>query len=336
MENNRGKILIVDDEAFIRKLLLQKLTKESYDCEEADGTDSALQKIKANTSDLVISDIIMPEKSGMELLSQIKSNYPDMAVIMATAVTEMNTAIECLKKGADDYVCKPFDLEQVKSSVQRALEKRKLQLTLKKYQCRLEETIENQTREIRKLSLGAIESLVTALEAKDKYTAGHSRRVTDISLAIGKEMRLSDTELEDIRWGSLLHDVGKIAVSQMILNKPGDLDKDEYEHVMIHAHIGAGIVKPVVNENVVRIVEHHHDHYDGSGLNQNLSGLTIPLGARILAVADAFDAMTSERPYRQSLSIDYSLEEIRKHCGSQFDPEIAAIFLKLFSPKSNS
>jgi putative two-component system response regulator len=333
MEGAKGKILIVDDEAFIRKLLRQKLAKEFYECDEADSADNALIKIKANTSDLVISDIIMPEKSGIELLYQIKSTYPDTAVIMATAVTEMNTAVECLKKGADDYVCKPFDLEQVSSSVQRALEKRKLQLTLKEYQNRLEEKIENQTQAIRKLSLGAIEALVIALEAKDKYTAGHSRRVTDISIAICQEMKLSGPELEDIRWGSLLHDVGKIAVNQMILNKPGDLNKEEYEHVMIHAHVGAGIVKPVVNDNVVQIIEHHHDHYDGSGLNQDLAGKSIPLGARILAVADAFDAMTSERPYRQALSVEYSLEEIRKHSGLQFDPEIAAVFLRLHNPR---
>jgi putative two-component system response regulator len=332
MESSRGKILIVDDEAFIRKLLCQKLAKEFYECDEADSANNALQKITSSNRDLVISDIIMPEKSGIELLNQIKSSYPDIAVIMATAVSEMNTAIECLKKGADDYVCKPFDLEQVKSSVQKALEKRKLQLTLKDYQNRLVEKIETQTKEIRKLSLGAIESLVIALEAKDKYTAGHSRRVTDISVAIGKEMNLSEAELEDVRWGSLLHDVGKIAVSQMILNKPGELNKDEYEHIMIHAYVGAGIVKPVVNDNVVRIVEHHHDHYDGSGLNQNVSGKSVPLGARILAVADAFDAMTSERPYRQALSKEYSLEQIRKNTGSQFDPEISEIFLKLIAP----
>jgi putative two-component system response regulator len=331
MEGTKGKILVVDDEAFIRKLLHQKLAKEFYDCDEADSADNALNKMKADNRDLVISDIIMPEKSGIELLNQIKCTYPDTAVIMATAVTEMNTAIECLKKGADDYVCKPFDLEQVSSSVQKALEKRKLQMTLKEYQSRLKEKIENQTKEIRKLSLGAIEALVIALEAKDKYTAGHSRRVTDISMVIGQEMKLSAPELEDIRWGSLLHDVGKIAVNQMILNKPGDLNKEEYEHVMVHAYVGAGIVRPVVNDNVVRIVEHHHDHYDGSGLNQNISGKSISLGARILAVADAFDAMTSERPYRQALSIEYSLEEIRKHSGSQFDPEIAALFLKLYS-----
>jgi putative two-component system response regulator len=335
MEGTKGKILIVDDEAFIRRLLHQKLAKEFYDCDEADSADNALKTIQAGNRDLVISDIIMPEKSGIELLHQIKSTYPDIAVIMATAVTEMNTAIECLKKGADDYICKPFDLEQVTSSVQRALEKRKLQITLKEYQSRLEEKIENQTQEIRKLSLGAIEALVIALEAKDKYTAGHSRRVTAITMAIGQEMKLSDAELEDIRWGSLLHDVGKIAVNQMILNKPGDLNKEEYEHVMVHAYVGAGIVKPVVNENVVRIVEHHHDHYDGSGLNQNLSGQTIPLGARILAVADAFDAMTSERPYRQALSVESSLEEIHRHSSSQFDPEITAIFLKLYSPQKD-
>lgn len=333
MEAVKERILVVDDEVFIRKLLLRKLIKEGYECEEAESADEALKKLDTRLCDLVISDIRMPDKSGMELLNELKLNYPDISVIMATAVSEMNMAIQCLKQGADDYICKPFDLDQVKISVQRSLEKRKLQVTIKEYQSHLEEKIEQQTVEIRKLSLGAIESLVIALESKDQYTAGHSRRVTEISIAIAKEMALSDKQLDDVRWGSLLHDVGKIAVNQLIQNKPGNLSKEEYEHIMIHAQVGAGIVRPVVNDEVVLIVGHHHDHFDGKGLNQVLYGKDIPLGARILALADAYDAMTSDRPYRLALSVEKSLAEIRRCSGSQFDPDVIAAFLRVRSPK---
>jgi putative two-component system response regulator len=329
MEDQKATILIVDDELVIRKLLRQKLTREGYCCREADSVDGAMKKLEDGLSELIISDIMMPEKTGIELLAEVKARYPDISFIMATAVAEMSIAIQCLKDGADDYICKPFDLNQVLVSVQRCLEKRSLQLSMKDHQHLLEDKVEWQTTEIRKISLGAIEALVYALEAKDKYTAGHSRRVTNVSVAIGKAFGLADEDIEDLRWGSLLHDVGKIAVSQMVQNKPDRLTKEEYEHIMIHAHVGAGIVKPVVNERVVEIVEHHHDHFDGGGIHQTVRGTDIPLGARILAVADAFDAMTSNRPYRLGMPVEDALKETVRCSGSQFDPQVVTAFLEL-------
>jgi putative nucleotidyltransferase with HDIG domain len=247
---------------------------------------------------------------------------------MATAIAETSVVIECMKQGADDYICKPFDLDEVALSVDRTLEKRRLQLKIKEYQHDLEEEVGQQTAETRKLFLGAIEALVLALEAKDKYTGGHSRRVTESALAIGSELGLSTNDMEDLRWGSLLHDVGKMAVDQLIQNKPGSLTHDEYEHIMIHAHVGAGIVKPVVNDRVVEMIEHHHDHYDGSGLYQVVAGEDIPLGVRILAVADAFDAMTSARPYRSAMPRKQALDELRRCTGTQFDLVVVTAFLK--------
>jgi putative two-component system response regulator len=326
--NQQDSVLVIDDEAVIRRLLCQKLISEGYPCQEAATAEEFFEKLKNNQVGLVILDIKMPGKSGIELLPEIKAAYPDTAVIMATAVTELSVAIQCIKKGADDYICKPFNLDEVSLSVKSALEKRQLQLKIREYQHHLEEKIEEQTREIRKIFLGAIEALVFALEAKDRYTAGHSRRVTDIAVAIGKELNLSATEMEDLRWGSLLHDVGKIAVDQLIQNKPGKLTREEYEHIMIHAQVGAGIVRPVANERVVEMIEHHHDHFDGTGLHQVVKGNEIPLPARILAVADAFDAMTSERPYRLAMSRKEALDEIKRCNGTQFDPIIVAAFFK--------
>jgi putative two-component system response regulator len=329
MEGQPANILIVDDEPIIRRLLCHKLTKEGYQCHEADSAAAALNKLGDNAAELMISDIMMPGKSGLELLEEVKFKYPDISVIMATAVAELNIAIRCLKEGADDYISKPFDLTQVSFSVQRCLEKRRLQLIIKDHRQLMEGKVQSQTTEIRNIFLGAIEALVYALEAKDKYTAGHSRRVTNISVAIGRELGLSPGDIEDLRWGSLLHDIGKIAVSPIIQNKPDRLTKAEYEQMMIHANVGAGIVKPVVNGRVVEIVEHHHDHYDGSGLNQTAAGIVIPRGARILAIADAFDAMISDRPYRIGMPVDEALKELTRYTGSQFDPEMIAAFLKI-------
>jgi putative two-component system response regulator len=328
MLDQQETLLIVDDEAAIRRVLFQKLSREGYQCEEADAAEQVLNTLATSPIALVILDIKMPGKSGIELLPEIKSGYPDTEVIMATAVTDVNVAIQCLKQGANDYLCKPFNLEEVSLAVQRALEKRRLKLEIREYQQFLEGKVEEQTGEIRKLFLGAIEALVSALEAKDKYTGGHSRRVTEIALAIGNELGLSAQDMEDLRWGSLLHDVGKIAIDQLIQNKPGKLTREEYEHIMTHTRIGADIVRPVVNGKIVEIIEHHHDRYDGSGLHQVIAGNDIPLGARILAVADALDAMTSDRPYRSAMSITEAIDGIKRCSGTQFDPDVITAFLK--------
>jgi putative nucleotidyltransferase with HDIG domain len=324
----RETLLIVDDEAAIRKLLHLKLSREGYQCDEADNAEQALNMLETSPIALVILDIKMPGKSGIDFLPEIKSGFPDTAVIMATAVNDIDVAIQCLKRGADDYICKPFNLEEISLAVQRALEKRRLQLELREYQQFLEEKVEEQMIETRKLFLGAIEALVSALEAKDKYTGGHSRRVTEIALALGKELGLSTRDMEDLRWGSLLHDVGKIAIHQVIQNKPGSLTREEYEHIMTHAQIGAHIVRPVVNGKIVEMIERHHDHYDGTGLHQVIVGSDIPLGARILAVADAFDAMISDRPYRAAMSVTEAIDEIKRCADTQFDPVVVTAFLK--------
>jgi putative two-component system response regulator len=327
MASQQETLLVVDDEAPIRKLLCSKLSGEGYRCEQADGAEHALIMLATSTIALAVLDVKMPGKSGIELLPEIKAEYPDTAVIMATAVNDISIAIECLKKGADDYICKPFNLEELSLSVKRALEKRHLQLEIREYQQYLEERIEEQTAEIKKLFLGAIEALVSALEAKDKYTGGHSRRVNEISLALGNELSLSAQDIEDLRWGSLLHDIGKIAVDPLVQNKPGKLTPQEYEHIMTHVQVGVEIVRPLVSGKIAEMIEHHHDRYDGGGLHQVIIGDAIPLGARILAVADAFDAMMSDRPYRSAMSITDIVEEIKRCAGTQFDPLIVAAFL---------
>jgi len=332
MVTQKQRILIVDDEAAIRKLLSQKLSKEGYDCEEADDAVHVLKKLGSKTTELVILDLRMPGKSGIYLLPEIKAEYPDIAVIVVTAVAETSVAIQCMKLGADDYICKPFDLGDIALSVERTLKKRRLQREIKERYQSLEEQAGGQSQEIRGLFLGAIKALIFSLEAKDKYIAGHSCRVTEIALAIGRELALPEDDMEDLQWGSLLHDVGKIAVDQLILNKPARLTPGEYEHIMVHAQVGAGIVKPVVNEKVVAIIEHHHDRYDGSGLHQIVAGTEIPTGARILAVADAFDAMTSDRPYRKAMYDDAAYAELERCKGTQFDPRAVEVFLKIGKP----
>ncbi len=215
-------------------------------------------------------------------------------------------------------------------TLQRLLFKSTLALQQQAQQLKLEidERLKAE-KELRALSFGAIESLVFALEAKDKYSAGHSRRVTSIAIAIGEKMGLSAEDLEDLRCGSLLHDVGKIAVDQIIQNKASKLTSDEYQHVMIHSGAGAGIVRPIVNSKVVELIEHHHDYYNGGSLHQISTRKDIPLGARIIALADAFDAMTSDRPYRMAMSFTEAIKEIQDYAGTQFDPIVVKTFLEI-------
>ena len=321
-------LLVVDDEDGLRRVLHITLSREGYRCEQANDAEQTLHVLESIPVALVLLDIMMPGKSGIELLPEIKEAHPDTAVIMATAVNDIDIAVQCLKQGADDYICKPFNLDDVSLTVQRTLRKRRLQLEIRQYQQFLEEKVEEQMVGMRRLFLGAIEALVSALESKDEYTAGHSRRVSETALAVGKELGLSTQDIEDLRWGSLLHDIGKIAIDEAIQNKPGSLTPEEYEHVMTHAHVGATIVGPVVNGRITDIIEHHHDHYDGTGLHQVTAGKDIPLGARILALADTFDAMTSDRSYRPAMSRKEALDEIKRCMGTQFDPVVANVFLQ--------
>lgn len=330
MTKGNGSILIVDDEKDIRKLLHQRLKIEGYRCEEAGNTDQALDRMQAEPVDLVLLDIKMRSKSGMEVLPEIRELYPDTAVIMVTVIHDIDTAIESIRLGAYDYITKPFNLDVVVNSVRRAIEKRQLELELQDYRQHLERRVEEQAKEIHERFLGTMQSLVFALEAKDSYTAGHSQRVSEIALAIGRKLTLNDDELEDLRWGSLLHDIGKIALGQSILNKRAKLTAAEYQHVMTHTVVGASLLQPVVrNKRITEIIEHHHTHYNGSGLHQKIRGEDIPLLARIVAVADAYDAMTSVRPYRAALPRKEALAEIRREIGRQFDPLVANAFLEM-------
>ena len=322
-------ILVVDDEVLIRKLLHQKLSAEGYQCQEAEGAVQALDKLRNNAIGLVILDIKMPGKPGMELLPEIRAMYPDVAVIMATAIADTNIAIQCMKQGAYDYITKPFNLEEVTLSVDRTLGKRRLELENRDYQQRLEQKVEAQARRIRASFISAVTSLVYALEAKDRYTSGHSQRVSDMAVDTAKELGLPQDSIEKIRLAGLIHDIGKIGVRESILSKPSGLTEEEFQNVRCHPELGEHILTPIVDdEEILMMVRHHHERFDGTGYPDGLKAESVPLGARILAVADTYDAMTSERSYREAMNVETAFAEIEQGKGTQFDPSVADAFLR--------
>ena len=308
---------------------MAKLVNAGYRCVEAGDAEQAMDKLNTEPVSLVFLDVKMPGKSGIELLPEIKTRFPDTAVVMATAVADVSTAIACMQHGAYDYITKPFDLEDMVHSARRALEKRRLEIENREYQVHLQDKVAEQAGRIRASFFNAIRALNNALEARDKYTSGHSQRVTDLAAAITRRMGLSPEAIDTIVLAGMVHDIGKIGISEAILNKPAALTDVEFREIKKHPEIGERILSPVAaDEEILKFVRNHHEHFDGSGYPDGLAGEKIPLGARILAVADAFEAMISERPYRKALSPDAAFAEIERCKGTQFDPKIAEIMIK--------
>ena len=328
MRKKGAQLLVVDDEATIREVLQRTLESEGYKCLTAKDAIEALAEIGRNNIDLVLSDIMMPGMSGVDLLKEIQLRSQDTAVILVTAVSDAQTAIDAMKMGASDYVTKPFNLVEVMMSVDRALEKRALVLSNRDYRERLEQRVEEQTEEIRVTFLGAVKALAEALEAKDPYTHGHSRRVTEIAVMMARELGLPTEEQDRIRLAGLVHDIGKIGVPEEILHKPGKLTDEEFASIREHPSVGVRILRPIIrDQEVLAIVRHHHERFEGGGYPDGIAGEEIPMGSRLMAVADAFDAMTSIRPYRLPLKSEEARLQLRGNSGTQFDPEVVSLFL---------
>jgi putative two-component system response regulator len=319
------RCLIVDDEARLRQVLVHLMRGDGFDCVEAANGLEALDRLAEGPVTLVLSDLRMPRMDGMELLRQVRGRYPSTAVIMISAVADVEVAVACLGIGAMDYLIKPFHLEEVRARVAQAMEKRRLILENQDYQERLEERVSEQARRLEELFLASVQALSEALEAKDPYTRGHSIRVSHFSVAIARALGIDGEMLRQVELGGHVHDIGKIGVRESVLNKPGSLSDEEYQHIMTHPMLGWRILEPLLTEapHALNIVRWHHERYDGLGIPDRLMGENIPLEARIAAAADAFDAMTSHRAYRATEKThELALEELRRGSGTQFDPVV--------------
>lgn len=328
------RILVVDDEPYIRQILFHHLTHQGYDCVQAGGSEQALEIVHRSTFDLVVTDIRMPGRDGVWLLHEIKSFAPDTAVLMITALDDSQIAVQCLKMGAFDYLIKPLHLEEVTHSVRNAIERRMLILENKRYQRELEQKVLERTAKLQQAldSLEAhydntLEALVAALDAREHETSNHSKRVAVYSRTLAQELGVSEPDQIEIYRGAFLHDIGKIGVADAILLKPGRLSIEEWDEMKRHPGIGHMILKQVsFLRSAVQTVLCHHERYDGTGYPQGLAGENIPIGARIFSVADAFDTMTSNRPYRKALTVERARDEVFRCAGTQFDPKVVEVF----------
>lgn len=322
------RCLIVDDDPAMRTVLRRLMAAEGFACAEAGSGAEAVAVLERESFPLVLSDFHMPELNGAELLAIIRQRWPRTAVLMITAVSDVNLAVRCLEGGALDYLTKPFTTEEVRARVLQALEKRRLLLDNEAYRTTLEERVAQQSHKYEELFVAALQSLADALEVKDSYTWGHSTRVSRYAMAIARELRLEPELLDQLEFGSRLHDIGKIGVRESVLNKNGPLTEAEYAHVMEHPVIGWRLLAPLMRDMPVAlaVVRSHHERFDGHGTPDGLSGTDIPLAARITAVADSFDAMTSGRPYRDGMAVEDAVAELKRCAGTQFDPYCVRAF----------
>ena len=329
------RILIVDDEEVICSILARRLTREGYACVTANDGREALRYFYKHPFSLIISDIKMPEMDGIELLKRVKAANPNMMVIMVTAFPDIDLAVEAMRLGAYDFIIKPADLDLVILSVKKALEKKRLEEEVTAYRSHLERLVEERTaklqqayRILKKAHLDSVKVLAEAIDAKDPYTRGHSDRVTKMSLKVAFQFGFTEDRLESLEYGALLHDIGKIGIKDEVLQKPGALNSEEYQYIQEHPLIGEKIVEGLdFFKDKIPIIRHHHEHFDGSGYPDGLVGEAIPLEARIIAVPDAFDAMTSARPHREMMPLQDVLMELEKCKGTQFDPGVLEIFM---------
>ncbi len=335
--NSNSRILIVDDEENVRSLLSNHLRQLGYDCGTAQNAFEALKKLKKTRFSVVISDLGMPGMTGMELLRLVRKNDPEISIIMITGVTDVTTAVDCLRIGACDYITKPFDLPSVQESVERALERRRLLMENRYYQKELEKIVLERTlelngalREVEDSYRITLEALVTALDAREHETHAHSQRVQEYTLTLARELGCQGEDLIHIGRGALFHDVGKIGVRDSILLKPGRLTSEEWVEMRKHPQIGYEILQGInFLSPAAEIVLAHQERWDGRGYPNRLGRMDIPIGARIFAVVDTLDAMTSNRPYRKAMSFSVAREEIQRCSGTQFDPRAVEAFLSL-------
>ncbi|HKE01528.1 MAG TPA: HD domain-containing phosphohydrolase [Planctomycetota bacterium] len=312
------RILAIDDEDLVRRTLRDLLTLEGHDVVDVADGETALEKLALEAFDVVLCDLSLPGIGGAALIESIRAIAPTTPIVALTGFASIDSAVRSMRAGANDYATKPLRHDDLAARVANAIQRSRRQLS-------------RRSREVRSMFLKSIRSLVATLEAKDPYTKNHSMKVAALSDRIAAEMHFSPEARRRVRLAALLHDVGKIGIPERILHKNGSLTPAEYEQICEHPLIGERILQPVMRSlpDVVAAVKHEHERFDGRGYPSRLKGAEIPIASRIIMVADCHDAITSDRPYRDAQADDVAFDVIERGAGTQFDPDVAAAFLRL-------
>ena len=322
-----AKILVVDDEEQIAQLLAGILKSDGHDAEYVTDGEAALERLRGGGFDLLMTDLRMPRMDGMRLIREAKGVDPDVDALVMTAYASTDTAVNALRTGVSDYLSKPFGLEQVRESIGKALRAREERRRRKEEVSATREENLRLRADQRRAYVGIVATLIEAVEAKDRFNRGHSRRVAELAGRFAKTLSLPRRETELLETGAKLHDIGKIGIPEEILNKPGRLTDQEFDVIKSHPVIGEQILKPLEFLADARpIVRHHHERWDGSGYPDGLKGAEIPRPAAILSICDAYDALTSDRPYRPGLPAIEALAILEKGAGTQWHPDLVQRF----------
>jgi len=331
MDKKKGHVLIVDDEIYIQEILKATLGDAGFECVTAGDAEAALTALASQSFDLAFTDIRMPGKQGTELLREVKKAYPEVVVIIITAVDSASMAIQSMHMGAYDYIIKPFNLEQVLLSADRALDKRRLENANKEYQRYLVQMADEREAENRRLFYSMTQVLIHLLDLKIPFNVGHALRVAEKSRYVARDLRMTDDGVRKVYLAALLHDVGMILVEDVLLNKQGSLTPQEQRHFLERTALAEEVLRPILDdEEVLKSIRHNRERYDGTGHPDGLKGNLIPLGARIIAVVEAFDAMTVWRPYRMPRLPQEAIKELSRCSSTQFDPQVVTMFADLY------
>jgi cyclic di-GMP phosphodiesterase len=325
-------VLVVDDEEPIRNALKRFLTGQQYGVHVAGSGAEALAILQANEIALMLADIRMPGMSGIDLVPQALEVAPDLAVVMLSAINDATTAALCMQRGAIDYLTKPLELEDLARAVQRALRRRATMMEGRRLDTQLKEEFaaraaewERERANTHRITAATLEAMINAMEARDPYLRGHSARVADLAATLAAHLGLSDDDVEQVRLAGRLHDIGKIGTRESVMNKPGPLSAEEYEHVKQHVVIGFQILSPLVRfAPVLAGVRSHHERWDGSGYPDGLRGEDIPLAARIIGAAEVYDALCTSRPYQEKLPPAQAIRRLGEMVGTVLDPNVFA------------
>jgi response regulator RpfG family c-di-GMP phosphodiesterase len=323
-------VTVVDDESWMRDILVRAARSWQLRCQAAATAEQALQLLEKRPTPIVVTDLRMPGRGGVWLVREIQRRWPKTGVIVVTAGEDSQAAMECLNAGANHYFLKPLNLDELRHALETTLQTVQLERERERYRRQLERTVHRQMRRARRTFLSAIDSLVRTVEARDLYTSGHSHRVRRFALLLADALGLDRKLRGQLSLAAKLHDIGKLGVPEDILHKSDHLTPEEWQVVREHPVIGERILKPIIrNPAVLAAIRGHHERLDGKGYPDGLQGDAIPFLARIIAIADTFDALTSKRAYRDTLPVAQAREELQAGTGTQFEPELVRIFLEI-------